>query len=64
MKTADHVQRQTQFPHRGLSGPRTLDDERPIFLEGMKVLFEETAGLYPVTLEKMPYESARATEQR
>lgn len=26
------------------------DETQPVFLEGMKVLFDEKVGLYPVTL--------------
>ncbi|MFW5774742.1 MAG: hypothetical protein ACOCW2_00510 [Chitinivibrionales bacterium] len=30
------------------------EDDQPVFLEGMKVMFDERVGLYPVDLIKQP----------
>lgn len=43
---------QTEFPNEpGGSEPRP---DRPILLEGMKVLFDDKVGLFPVTLVATP----------
>jgi hypothetical protein len=45
-------QKQNVFPRqlpRGLSGALS---EEPVMLDGMKVLFDQKVGLYPVQLER------------
>lgn len=49
-------QTQTVFPDNG-NQPASAPAAEPIMLEGMKVLFDEKVGLYPVDLVALPAES-------
>ncbi len=46
------MKRQTLFPVLPVGFAFGLSDE-PIVLDGMKVLFDQRVGLYPVNLEKV-----------
>lgn len=55
--------RQTLFPSFELSVELGATQE-PLLLDGMEVLFDQTVGLYPVTLEPTEPEAADAPGRR
>ena len=48
-------QQETRFPRRDYRHAEALA-EQPVFLSGMRVLFDEVVGLYPVILETERHE--------